>query len=187
MNERKTTIFAPTTRRQFLSTAALTVTALALDPLNMSWATTGNRSLSLYHTHTQERLDVTYGRLGSYDPKALESINYFLRDFRTGDVHPIDPKLLDVLFAVQQELGGRGTFEIISGFRSPDTNNQLRRKSSGVAKRSLHTVGKAVDVRLTGVRTKKIQRCAMGMQCGGVGYYGKSDFVHLDTGRVRFW
>lgn len=176
-----------TTRRQFISTALLTATALAIHPPQLSWATTARRSLSFYHTHTGERLNITYGQPWGYDRQALEKINYFLRDFRTGDVHPIDPQLLDILSALKRKFGGRGTFEVISGFRSPKTNDRLRKQSSGVAKRSLHMQGKAIDIRLTGVQTRKIQRCAMNLQCGGVGYYGKSDFVHLDTGRVRFW
>ena len=174
-------------RRQFLSTVALTATAFALHPPQVGRAATGRRSLSLYHTHTREKLDITYGRSGIYNPRALAAINHFLRDFRTGDVYPIDPKLLDLLCSVKRELGGTGTYEVISGYRSPRTNKQLRKKSSGVAKRSLHMSGKAIDVRLTGVQTKKIQQCAMALQCGGVGFYARSDFVHLDTGRVRFW
>jgi uncharacterized protein YcbK (DUF882 family) len=122
-----------------------------------------------------------------YDPVALEEINYYLRDFRTGDIHPIDPKLLDTLCAIRNKFGGKGRFEVISGYRSPRTNQSLRGKSSGVAKRSLHMKGKAIDVRLTGVQTNKIRQNAINMQCGGVGFYAKSDFVHLDTGRVRFW
>jgi uncharacterized protein YcbK (DUF882 family) len=174
-------------RRQFLSAAVLTATAMVLDPSKMSWALGGQRSLSFYHTHTGERLDIIYGWPGLYDPIALEEINHFLRDFRTGEVHPIDPKLLDTLCAIRQKFGGQGTFEVISGYRSPKTNRQLRRRSSGVAKHSLHMDGKAIDIRLKGVLTRKIQQCALGMKCGGVGFYAKSDFVHLDTGRVRFW
>ena len=172
-------------RRQFLSGAALTVTALALP--TMSWATNRTRSLSLYHTHTGERLNIESGRQGLYDRKALEQINYFLRDFRTGDVHPIDPKLLDILSCVRENFGGQGTFEVISGYRSPKTNQQLRTKGSKVAKRSMHMDGRAIDIRITGLQSKKIQQCAINMQCGGVGLYTKSDFVHLDTGRVRTW
>lgn len=172
-------------RRQFLSGAALTVTALALP--TMSWATSRTHSLSFYHTHTGERLNIEYGRQGLYDQKALEQINYFLRDFRTGEVRPIDPKLLDILSSVREKFGGQGTFEVISGYRSSRTNQQLRTKSSNVAKRSLHMDGRAIDIRITGLQSKKIQQCAIKMQCGGVGLYTKSDFVHLDTGRVRTW
>lgn len=172
-------------RRQFISTAALTVTALALPAI--SWATGTPRFLSFYHTHTGEKLDIAYGKPGLYDQKALEQINYFLRDFRTGEVHPIDPKLLDILSTVRENFGGQGRIEVISGYRSSKTNQQLRSKSSKVAKRSLHMDGKAIDIRITGLQTRKIQQCVIGMQCGGVGLYTKSDFVHLDTGRVRTW
>ncbi len=118
--------------------------------------------------------------------KALAQINQYLRDFRTDEVYPIDPGVLDILWEVQRELGG-STYEIISGYRSPKTNQALRSRSGGVAKRSLHMKGKAVDIRLTGKRTRTVRDCAVALKCGGVGYYAKSDFVHLDTGRVRTW
>jgi uncharacterized protein YcbK (DUF882 family) len=174
-------------RRQFLSTAMLTAAGMTLQLPTICRATAVCRSLSFYHTHTGEKLDIAYGNAGGYDPHALTRINYLLRDFRTGEERPIDPKLLDILFDVRRNFGGQGTFEVISGYRSPKTNKQLCARSSGVAKHSLHMVGKAIDVRLTGVRTKKIQQCALALQRGGVGFYAKSDFVHLDTGRVRCW
>jgi uncharacterized protein YcbK (DUF882 family) len=147
------------------------------------------RSLAFYHTHTGERLRVTYIENGAPVPEALDEISHFLRDFRTGDVHPIDPALLDVLYALRTRAGDRGTYEIISGYRSPRTNNMLRGRSSdsGVAKRSLHMEGKAIDVRLTGVRTSRLRQEALALHRGGVGYYPDSDFVHVDTGRVRQW
>jgi len=165
----------------------LAVAALTLQAPVRSWAGTEKRSLSFYHTHTGEKLHISYGSPGRYDQRALRRINHFLRDFRTGDVHCIDPNLLDILFDVQRDFDGQGTFEVISGYRSPKTNRLLCARSSGVAKHSLHMVGKAIDIRLTGVRTKKIQQCALGLKRGGVGFYAKSDFVHLDTGRVRRW
>lgn len=174
-------------RRKFVSTAAVVSAAFVLTPPMRALAISGRRSLSFYHTHTKEILDIAYGWPGRYDPMALEQVNDFLKDFRTGEVHPIDPKLLDILFTVRQKVGGKGRFEVISGYRSPKTNQQLRQKSSGVAKHSLHMDGKAIDIRLTGVHTKKIQRCAQRLRCGGVGFYAQSNFVHLDTGRVRFW
>ncbi len=165
----------------------LIVAGLALQRPDRVWAMNEGRSLSFCHTHTGEKLDIAYGYPGGYDSHALARINYLLRDFRTGEEHPIDPKLLDILFDVRRNFGGRGTFAVISGYRSPKTNKQLCARSSGVAKHSLHMVGKAIDVRLIGVRTKKIQQCALGLKRGGVGFYAKSDFVHLDTGRVRHW
>lgn len=174
-------------RRQFLSATMLTVAGLALPSPDQVWAMGESRSLTFYHTHTGEKLHVSYGCPGCYDPAALRRVNYFLRDFRTGEQRPIDPKLLDILSDICQGFGGRGTFEVISGYRSPKTNKQLCARSSGVARHSLHMVGKAIDIRLRGVRTKKIQQCALALQRGGVGFYPKSDFVHIDTGRVRHW
>lgn len=146
------------------------------------------RSLAFYHTHTRERLRLTYAENGAHIPEALEEISHFLRDFRTGDVHPIDPDLLDSLYSLRARAGSRGAYEIISGYRSPRTNEMLRTaRGGGVAKRSLHMEGKAIDVRLTGVRTARLRQEALSMQSGGVGFYPDSDFVHVDTGRVRQW
>jgi len=174
-------------RRQFISSATLTLLGFALQQPGQSLAMRENRSLSFYHTHTGEKLTVSYGCPGCYNDEALQAVNYFLRDFRTGDVHAIDPKLLDILYDVGDRLGQHGRFEVISGYRSPKTNHMLCARSRGVAKHSLHMKGMAIDVRLRGVRTKKIQQCALSLKRGGVGYYPTSDFVHLDTGRVRHW
>jgi uncharacterized protein YcbK (DUF882 family) len=115
-------------------------------------------------------------------------LNHFLRDFRTGDETAIDPQLFDLLYDIKQRLGhADGTFQIISGYRSPRTNAMLRRTSSGVARRSLHMTGQAIDVRLTETPTRNIRDAALTLSRGGVGFYSRSDFVHLDTGRVRQW
>ncbi|NHA13481.1 DUF882 domain-containing protein [Thioalkalivibrio sp. XN279] len=145
------------------------------------------RALELYHTHTGEKLRVTYAEGNHHLPDALEEISRFLRDFRSGEAHPIDPGVLDILHRVQELTGGRGPYEIISAYRSPQTNQMLRNNSSGVAQRSLHMEGKAIDVRLRGVDTRQLREAALGLQAGGVGYYRDSDFVHVDTGRVRYW
>ncbi|MDU9047957.1 MAG: DUF882 domain-containing protein [Candidatus Electrothrix sp. Rat3] len=145
------------------------------------------RTLSFYHTHTHEHLTVTYANAGIYDPVALEKINAYLRDFRTSEIHPIDPALLDILWTMQQKMRCNSTYEIISGYRSPETNNKLRSRSKGVAKRSLHMKGMAVDIRLSGQKTCLVRDCAVSLNFGGVGYYADSDFVHIDTGRVRTW
>lgn len=145
------------------------------------------RSLSLLHTHTQQTLDVTYAWGERYNPFALAKINKFLRDYKTGEAHAIDPQLLDILWKIQQEMGCKGVYEVISGYRSPLTNGRMRRPGSGVARNSLHMQGKAIDIRLPGVGTNQIHQCAVDMKCGGVGYYAKSDFVHLDTGDYRTW
>ncbi|NBC11224.1 MAG: DUF882 domain-containing protein [Planctomycetes bacterium] len=146
------------------------------------------RVLSLHHLHTDERLTLTY-RLGDhYQRSALKRLDRFLRDFRTGEVTPIDPTLFDLLHDVKQRLGhDDGVFEIVSGYRSPQTNAMLRRTSSAVAKRSLHMSGKAIDVRLTGTPTHRLRDTAVSLARGGVGFYSRSDFVHLDTGNVRRW
>lgn len=145
------------------------------------------RRLEFSHTHTGKRLDVVYKRNGDFLPDALNDINAFLSDFRTGDSTKIDPALLDLMYDLRQEVGGKGTYEIISAYRSPKTNDMLRSRSSGVAKNSQHLLGKAIDIRLTGVDLTKLRDTAIAMQRGGVGYYANSNFVHVDTGRVRRW
>jgi uncharacterized protein YcbK (DUF882 family) len=145
------------------------------------------RSLSFVHTHTGEKLSVDYWCDGHFQTQCLTPLNRFLRDFRTGEVISMDTGLLDILYDLQLLADRDATFEIISAYRSPQTNAMLRKSSSEVAKKSLHMDGKAVDVRLTGFSTKKLQQLALANQQGGVGFYAKSDFVHLDTGRVRRW
>lgn len=145
------------------------------------------RQLDFYHTHTGESLSIVYYDGKNYDATALDQINNFLGDFRNGAAHPIDPVTLDILFRLRTELGGTGTFEIISGYRSPETNAMLRKQGRSVAKRSLHMEGKAIDVRLRGVDTARLRDAALKLQLGGVGYYRASDFVHVDSGRVRTW
>ncbi|MBT8065901.1 MAG: DUF882 domain-containing protein [Gammaproteobacteria bacterium] len=147
------------------------------------------RQLSFYHTHTGKRLDIVYARDGAYVPAALDEINRFLFDFRTGDAAQMDPELLDLIFDVRAALDSDGTYQVVSAYRSPKTNAMLRgrSKNTGVAKKSQHLLGKAIDVRLEGVATAKLRDTALAMRRGGVGYYEKSDFVHMDTGRPRSW
>lgn len=145
------------------------------------------RRLSFYHTHTGQRLDVVYARGGAYLEPALDRIESFLSDFRTGNARTIDPALLDLIYDVRESLGGRGTYEVISAYRSPGTNEMLRRRSGGVARNSQHLLGKAIDVRLTGAELLRLRDAAISLQRGGVGYYPESNFVHIDTGRVRRW
>ncbi|MCB1858407.1 MAG: DUF882 domain-containing protein [Gammaproteobacteria bacterium] len=164
---------------------------LLLAPLGLTLPVTGSagneRRLAFYHTHTGESLSLVYHDGQDYLSDSLESIDNYLRDFRTGEIQSIDRKLLDQLFAVKQLTGSRGVFEVISGYRSPKTNAALRGKSGGVAKKSLHMQGRAIDVRLTDVPSTSIRKVALALQSGGVGYYHKSDFVHLDTGPFRTW
>ena len=146
-----------------------------------------SRQLSFYHTHTGERLTVTYWQDGEYLASALAEINHFLRDFRTGDAFDMDPALLDTLHLVYQKTGSQGYFEVISAYRSPKTNEMLRARSGGVAKKSQHLLGKAIDVRLTDVPISALRSVAYELKRGGIGYYEASEFVHLDTGRFRTW
>lgn len=145
------------------------------------------RALIFAHTHTGEHLDVEYFRDGAYVPDALHSVNHFLRDFRTGDIHPIDPGLLDLLHHLTAMTEARAPFQVISGYRSPATNAMLRHRSEGVASGSLHMQGQAIDIRLADVPLPLLRKAALAAGRGGVGYYPASDFVHVDTGRVRHW
>jgi uncharacterized protein YcbK (DUF882 family) len=145
------------------------------------------RTLSFVHTHTGERLTAVYYAAGGYSAEALQQVNVLLRDFRDNTVFPIDPKVLDRLFLLQSECGGSEPFQVISGYRSSTTNAALRAKSTGVAEHSLHMEGRAIDVRLAGVATAELARLALLQSSGGVGFYRVSDFVHVDTGRVRSW
>ncbi len=178
-------------RRQLLKTGLL-VSLACLNPLP-AWARYGlhgfqERSLSLLNTHTGERLnEVVYWEQGGYIPDALSHISYVLRDHRTDEVHSIDPVTLDLMASISRKIDAKQSFEIISGYRSPQTNKLLRSKSRSVAKNSYHMQGKAVDLRLPGVPLKVVRKAALDLRIGGVGYYPKSDFVHVDSGRVRYW
>ncbi|MGD0119755.1 MAG: DUF882 domain-containing protein [Candidatus Binatus sp.] len=145
------------------------------------------RSLSFYALHTGESLKTTYWRDGQYISGELDRINYILRDFRANEVKPIDPALLDLLVRIQHRLGTSEPFQVISGYRSPVTNAMLHANSEGVAVHSLHIEGKAIDICVPGRSLAQLRGAALAQQAGGVGYYPKSDFVHVDTGRVRFW
>ena len=148
------------------------------------------RTLSFFNTHTGERLKTTYCCDGKYEPAALKQLNHILRDFRVDEVKPIDPKLFDLLHELSGTLEADSPYHIISGYRSPHTNAVLRTKggaNTGVASKSLHMVGKAIDIRLPGVKLDHLRAAARSLKLGGVGYYPSSNFVHVDTGRVRFW
>ena len=174
-------------RRRFLVTSAQAVTGLLICPPLTCWAREPKEfPLSFFHTHTEECLEILHTP-GHCSNAVQKKIKTFLRDSRTGDVHPIDPKLLDIICKIQTDTGSRGTIEIISGYRSPQTNNLLGHKSSSVAKKSLHMKGRAVDIRITDLPTRQLHKTATALRTGGVSYYAKSDFVHLDTGRFRTW
>lgn len=170
----------PLVKTLILLICAASVTAL-------SGNTGGEKTLNFYHTHTGDTLRVTYFRQGEYVPEALADIRVFLADWRDGEQHEMDPQLMDILWQLQKGAGSTGTWEVISAYRSPKTNEMLRGKSSGVASKSQHLLGKAIDVRLRGLELKKLHASARNLKLGGVGYYPTSNFVHVDTGRVRYW
>ena len=173
-------------RRHFLRTVATAAPLLALPGAALAAVTP--RVLTFAHLHTAERLTVQYSDGLRYLPDALGAINHLLRDFRTGAEHAIDPRLLDLLHALHGVTGSTRPFEIISGYRSPQTNTMLRRTGSGgVASGSLHMRGQAIDLRLPDVPLAFLRDAALSLRRGGVGYYPSSNFVHVDTGRVRRW
>ena len=176
-------------RRHFLRHTA-TVAAVGVVPglaTPARAALAGARDLAMAHTHTHEQLDLVYAVHERYLPESLGRLNRFLRDHYSGEVGQMDPQLFDLLHRVRQMLGSTAAFEIISGYRSAQTNAMLRGASGGVASRSLHMDGRAVDVRITDLPTPTLRSAAVALRAGGVGYYATSDFVHLDTGRVRTW
>jgi uncharacterized protein YcbK (DUF882 family) len=146
--------------------------------------------LRFYHTHTNERLDIVYRRGDAYLPEALNRLDQYLRDYRTGDVHHYDPRVFDLLHDLTASLGRPSAeIDVICGYRTPRTNEFLRTRSphTGVAEHSLHMQAEAIDIRLPGVPTAQLRDAALELHRGGVGYYRASDFVHVDVGRVRRW
>ena len=175
-------------RRRLLTGLALSAAALHVPQAAANIRPLYERKLLLNNLHTGEKLKTTYWAEGNYLSSSLDEINYLLRDFRTGEIHPIDPNLLDLLHTIRQRAANSNPFEIISGYRSPQTNNQLRVSGGGgVAKKSLHMQGKAIDIRLSGTPLKELHRIACDAKAGGVGLYTGSNFVHVDTGNVRYW
>ncbi len=145
------------------------------------------RSLRLRNLHTGEAASVTYWADGSYLSDGVTNLAHILRDHRNGASHAMDAKLFDLLYGLQAKLGVSSGFHVISGYRSPESNAHLAAASGGVAKHSLHMEGKAMDIRVPGVPLKNVHRAAMSLSAGGVGLYTASDFVHVDTGRLRYW
>jgi uncharacterized protein YcbK (DUF882 family) len=145
------------------------------------------RRIALLNLHTGERLEIEYFRNGAYAPEALTAIEVLLRDFRNGEQHVIDPTLMDYLVDVAEKLCIPPAYSVISGYRSPETNERLHERSSGVSQRSLHMQGRAIDVRMTGVDCADLAAHAQELKRGGIGYYRASNFVHLDTGAFRIW
>jgi uncharacterized protein YcbK (DUF882 family) len=175
-------------RRRFLGRLGSVCGAAAAVAAKSVMADSANlRSLSFVHTHTGERLTAAYWKDGEYQPEVLDQVNRLLRDFRTNEVHTIDRALLDLLFDLRTKVGSERAFHVISAYRSPKTNEMLRKSSNGVAEHSMHLLGKAIDVRLESFPTARLAEAARSLRRGGVGYYSASDFVHVDTGRVRYW
>ena len=181
---------AYTNRRAFLKIGASAMLATvwpfpvraALGPERQEY-----RILSFYNIHTGEQLKTCYRAKGRLIERSMQRINYILRDYRTGEIKPIDPNLLDLLHCIVLEVKPHSPINIISGYRSPRTNAALRRITTGVAKKSLHMEGRAIDIRIPGYRTTALRKMAIGLKSGGVGYYPASDFIHLDTGPIKIW
>ncbi len=173
-------------RRKFLAFSLVAATAVLARP-STGLAHTKERSIALYNAHTGESVKTVYWANGDYVNDSLVEISRLLRDYRTEDVIPFDPRLIDTLYRLRRKVGVRRPFHVVSGYRSPITNEILRKNNSAVAKNSYHMRGMAVDMYLPKVELKALQRAALSLRAGGVGYYPKTGFVHLDSGRVRSW
>lgn len=177
-------------RRELLRTGlalAAGASALGMAGKVLAFPEVDVRRLGFSNLHTGETLDVAYWENGAYVPDALGAVNHVLRDFRTGEAHEIEPRLLDLLAALSGKVETAQRFDVISGYRSPATNAMLHARSHEVAVGSLHMYGKAIDIRLAGVDLPHLRDAAMDLAIGGVGYYPTSDFVHVDIGAVRHW
>lgn len=175
------------TRRQLLHAGTAVLAAGVASPALAKIAPADYRAVAFNNLHTGEKVKVEYWAEGRYIPDALREVDHVLRDYRNNEVHRIDPKLLDLLNHLHHRLGSNRSFEVISGYRSPATNAMLHRRSHGVATHSLHMKGMAIDIRLPDRNLADLHNTALAMRAGGVGYYPKSDFVHIDVGRVRRW
>jgi len=174
-------------RRRFLQLGFGAAASLAMPSAFANIITSPERKLSLLNLHTGENINATYWAEGQYQTSELHAINRVLRDHRTGDVIDMDSDLIELLNILHHKMDGKQAFHVISGYRSAKTNAMLNKKSSGVAKKSLHMQGRAIDIRLPGRQLASLQQAAMQLHAGGVGYYSRSDFIHIDTGRVRSW
>jgi len=174
-------------RRLLTAAAALCAAPLLALPRHARASAGAPRMVSFRHTHTGESLSLAYAHGDTYLPDALARVNWFLRDFRNGESRPIDPQLLDRLHVLCELTGTKAPFDVISAYRSASTNQMLQRRGGGVASRSLHLEGRAIDVRLADVALAELRDAAISLRAGGVGFYPESRFVHLDTGRLRRW
>ncbi len=182
---------APLTRRDVLQGVGALSAAVLLNSLNITPVLASRRDdvyrISLWNTHTWERFSGVYRVGNRYLPEAFTEINHVLRDHRTGEMFPIDPRVVDIVSVVHRVSGSRYPYKVLSGYRSPKTNAMLHRVSEGVASKSLHMSGRAIDSRLADVDSSKLRDIAKRLHAGGVGYYPSSDFVHMDSGAFRTW
>lgn len=178
-------------RREVLHMSIMTAAAALFNPssaiASIGPSPIAEKKLTMYNVHFDEYLETVYWADHHYVPNALAEINYIFRDRITGKIKDIHPRLLDVLFQVQEKLGYHKPIHIVSGYRTPRANAYLKKTTKGVAWNSLHMYGKAVDIRLPGNSLKSLRRVALELGQGGVGYYPQSNFVHLDIGSVRYW
>lgn len=175
-------------RRSFLKSSVAVASALALPSLSRAAiAAPHERSLRFYNTHTGETLRSMFWAEGQFIPEALQDINHLLRDHRNDQVAAMDPELLLLLDRVSSQFSNHEVIHVISGYRSPETNRLLAETTGGVAKHSMHMEGKAVDLRIPGRDLERLHKAALALKGGGVGYYPDSQFVHMDTGRLRHW
>lgn len=145
------------------------------------------REVFFHNAHTGEKFKGAYWENGKYLSDAFGELRRVMRDFRTGDEYPIDPRLIDVLYVLKEKVENKNPYSLFSAYRSPKTNNMLLKRSEGVARNSLHMQGQAADINLPGTRLSSLEKSALKLKIGGVGYYAKSGFVHIDTGKVRSW
>ncbi|SFL57104.1 Uncharacterized conserved protein YcbK, DUF882 family [Nitrosomonas communis] len=174
-------------RRFFIKTGLSACTLLALPAAYARKPKTPVKQLALLNLHTGERVKSVYWEKGRYIPGVLRDIEKILRDHRTGKTHAIDLRLLDILQLLYSRMGARKEIQVISGYRSPETNKMLALHNNSVAKQSLHMQGKAIDIRLPEFSLAELRKAALSLKVGGVGYYPDSNFIHLDTGHVRYW
>jgi len=175
-------------RRKFIKCSAALLAASNFPNLAIAKNTASSeRTLDFLNLHTDETLHSCYWVDGEYDASSLNEINHILRDHRANEAYDMDASLIDLLHVLHELTESKSPFHIISGYRSPKTNAKLRKQTNGVAKRSLHMQGKAIDVRLPDVKLQDLRDAAISLHAGGVGFYSKSNFIHIDTGKPRSW
>lgn len=193
MSENSETLMSPNLnsidRREILKLGLAGMLA-SIVPLSFSTDAVASGNVwrvGFHHAHTGESFNGVYRIGNKYLPDAFDLMNYVLRDFRTGEIFPMDPRVIDIMAMIQRKADARNPIKIYSGYRSPKTNNRLRKNSSGVAKNSFHMYGQALDLHIDHYSTSKLRNIAKSLRAGGVGYYPKSQFIHVDTGAVRSW